>query len=134
MKPIWTMVPKGDVATHAAGIYASMNREGTISLNKTAHKRLGEPTAVHLFFDRVNNRIALKPTAPAMKNAYPVGKRGRGVKVWAKRLLVEYGIDLPETIEFKDAEIDPYGQLVLDLRTARASLRSHAQNRRNAGK
>lgn len=41
MKPIWTMVPKGDVATHAAGIYASMNREGTISLNKTAHNAWG---------------------------------------------------------------------------------------------
>jgi len=130
MKPIWTMVPKGDVANHAAGLYASMNPKGEISLNKTAHKRLGEPSAVHLFFDRVNNRIALKPTAAAMKNAYLVGKRGRGCKVRAKRLLVEFGIDLPETIEFKDAEIDQDGQLVLDLRTARVSLRSHTQTRR----
>ena len=135
MKPIWTMVPRGDVNVQAAGIYVSMNREGAISLNQTAYKRLGEPPAVHLFFDRVNNRIALKPTIAAMRNAYPVGKRERGRLIYAKRLLVEYGIDLPETVEFKDAEIDPDGQLVLDLRTARVSRRAHSQCRkRSSGK
>lgn len=132
MKPIWTMVPRGDLPAHAAGIYVSMWPTGSISMNKVAYQRLGEPAAVHIFFDRVNNRIALRPTTAAMKNAYPIGKRGRGRMVWAKRLLVEFGIDLPETVEFKDAEIDQDGQLVLDLRTARVSRRAHTQCRKKS--
>jgi len=135
MKANWTMVPRGDVAAQGAGIYVSMNREGWIMLNRTIYLRLGEPAAVHILFDRVNNRIALKPTIAAMRNAYPVGKQGRGRMVYAKRLLKEFSIDLPDTIEFKDAEIDQDGQLILDLRTAHVSRRAHSQCRKKpAGK
>ena len=44
----------------------------------------------------------------------------------AYRLLIEFGIKVPETLEFKDAEIDLDGQLILDLRTARVSARGRA--------
>jgi hypothetical protein len=135
MKANWTMLPRGDISTQAAGIYVSMNREGSIVLNRTLYVRLGEPAAVHILFDRVNNRIALKPTIAAMRNAYPVGKKRRGRIIYAKRLLREFGIDLPDTIEFRDAEIDQDGQLILDLRTARASRRAYSQSpKRQAGK
>lgn len=67
-----------------------------------------------------------------MKHAYPArkyGKRGgRVVRVF--RLLTEYSIKLPDTVEFKDAEIDMDGQLILDLRTARVSPRAHSQSRK----
>ena len=129
------MLPRGDISTQAAGIYVSMNREGSIVLNRTLYVRLGEPAAVHILFDRVNNRIALKPTIAAMRNAYPVGKKRRGRIIYAKRLLREFGIDLPDTIEFRDAEIDQDGQLILDLRTARVSRRAYSQSpKRQAGK
>ena len=129
------MLPRGDISTQAAGIYVSMNREGSIVLNRTLYVRLGEPAAVHILFDRVNNRIALKPTIAAMRNAYPVGKKRRGRIIYAKRLLREFGIDLPDTIEFRDAEIDQDGQLILDLRTAHVSRRAHSQCRKKpAGK
>jgi len=49
--------------------------------------------------------------------------------VRAHRLLTEFGIKVPETLEFKDAEIDLDGQLILDLRTAKASARSRARQR-----
>ena len=50
--------------------------------------------------------------------------------VRALRLLTNFGIVLPETIEFNDAEIDPDTQLILDLRTARVSPKAHSQCRR----
>ena len=126
MQVEWSILPKDDVAPHWSGIYVTMNRLGTIALNRVTYQRMGEPAAFLVMFDRVNNRIALKPTAATMKHAYLAGKYGRrgGRRVRAFRLLTEFGIKINETIEFKDAEIDTDGQLILDLRTARVSSRA----------
>jgi hypothetical protein len=134
MKAIWTVVPRGDVVSQAAGIYVSLTRRGLIAMNRVTFERVGSPTAFLLLFDKVNNRIALKPTIPAIRNAYPVMTRGRRMQsrcVNAYRLLVEFGIEVPETLEFKNAEIDQDGQLILDLRTAKVSRRAHSQCRRS---
>lgn len=127
----WSILPRGDVAASHSRVYVTMNKLGTIAMNRLTYQR-GEPAAFLVMFDRVNSRIALKPTAAAMKNAYPAGKYGRrgGRVVRAFRLLTEFGIKLPDTVEFKDAEIDIDGQLILDLRTARVSPRAHSQSRR----
>jgi len=132
MRTEWSILPRGDVTPQASTVYVTMNRKGSIALNGTAYKRTGSPAAFLIMFDKVNSRIALKPTAAAMKNAYPAQKYGRrgGRIVRAFRLLTEFGIDVPDTMEFKDAEIDRDGQLILDLRTARISPRAHSQSRR----
>lgn len=121
----WSVLPRGDVAPHWSLIYVSINREGVIKLSGNTYGRMGEPAAFLVLFDKTNSRIALRPTGATMKNAYParkVGKRkSRTVRAW--RLLTEYGIKITETLEFKDAEIDFDGQLILDLRTARVSAR-----------
>jgi hypothetical protein len=132
MKPVWTVVPRGDVPTAAAKLYVSMNPKGAISLNRTTYQRMGSPAAFLLLFDRVNSRIALKPTAAAMRNAYPARIFGRhgGRVVRALRLFVEFGIELPEIVEFRDTEIDQDGQLILDLRTAKVSRRAHSGSKR----
>jgi hypothetical protein len=109
-----------------------MNRKGEIVLNGTTHKRTGAPAAYLLMYNQPNSLIALKPTAAAMKNAYPARKHGRrnGRVIRAFRLLQDNNIKLPDTIEFKDAEIDKDGVLILDLRTARVSPRAHSQCRK----
>lgn len=128
----WSVLPRGDVAPQATGIYATMNKKGEIFTNRFTYQRMGEPAAFLVMFDRVNNRIALKPTAAAMKDAYPARKYGRrgGRVVRAYRLLTEFGVVIKDTVEFKDAEIDTDGQLILDLRSARVSPRAHSQSRR----
>ena len=94
-------------------------------INRTTHTRLGEPQAVLVLFDRVNNRIGLRAANPGLRNAYPAAKFGRhgGRIVRAYRLLTEHAIDLPDTVEFPDARIDEDEVLILDLRTARISKR-----------
>jgi hypothetical protein len=127
----WIELPRGDVAPHNSGVYVTMNRKGEIALNKVAYKRLGEPMAFLILYNRANTLIALKPTTATMKNAYPARKHGRrgGRMVRAFRLLTEFGLKLPDTVEFPDFEIDRDGQLILDLRTARVSPRAHSQCR-----
>jgi hypothetical protein len=115
-------------------MYVTMNKQGSIMMNRVTFKRMGEPAAFLVLFDKLNSRIALKPSSALMKHAYPAEKRGRagGRMIRAYRLLTEFGIKLPDTVEFKDAEIDVDGQLILDLRTAKISPRAHSQ--RNGGK
>jgi len=109
-----------------------MNRRGEIAMNGLTYNRVGAPAAFLIMFDKTNSRIALKPTGATMKDAYPARKRGRrnARVVRAYRLLTEFGIVLPDTIEFQNAEIDPDGQLILDLRTARVSPKAHSQCRK----
>ena len=104
----------------------TMNSKGTIVLNRAAHERAGGPEAFQLLYDAANNTIGLKPTPPAIKNAYPSSKSGRhgGRKIAAFRLIAECGLHIDDTIEFTDAEIDLDGILILNLRTAKISQRA----------
>ena len=126
MRPDWRECPRGDVFGQWAAFYVTMNRKGEIAMSRVTYERLGEPRAFLVLFDTVNNRIGLKPSTPSTRNAYPAGVQGRhgGRVVRAYRLMQEFGIDLPETVRFHDAEIDEDGVLILDLRTARVSARA----------
>ena len=131
MKPVWREVQRDAVKGQWAALYVTMNRKGFIVMSRVTYKRLGEPEAFQLLFDATNNRIGLKPTAASTRNAYPAGPCGPhgGKVVRAYRLMQDYGISLPETIRFHDAEIDGDGILILDLRTARVSERAVKQPR-----
>ena len=122
----WTECPRGDVMPHWSKLYVTMNREGFIVLNKIAYRKLGEPEAFQLLFDKMNNRIGLKPATPQTRNAYPATKYGQhgGKLIRAFRLMTEFGIEISETVQFHDAEIDDEGIMILDLRTARVSARA----------
>src|SRR5258706_15145863 len=86
---------------------------------------MGEPKAVQVYFDPPNSRFGLKPTALGARNAFPVCKRGPrgGRRIFVAAVLKEFRIDIPETIQFFDADFDDEGILVLDLRTARVPNR-----------
>jgi hypothetical protein len=97
-----------------------MNQKGHIVMSRKTHENIKEPTAVQLFFDTVNNRIGIKPAQPVARDAFPLVKTGRhgGRVIRACRLMHEFGIELPQTIKFRDIMIDKDGILILDLRTA----------------
>lgn len=126
MKRDWREISRNEVRPQWAGLYVTMNSKGTIVLNRSAHERLGSPAAFHLLYDSANNTIGLKPTSPAMRNAYPAHQSGRhgGRKISAYRLVTECSLHINETLEFPDAEIDTDGILVLNLRTAKISNRA----------
>ena len=123
MKPDWRVMVTGykGATGRWAAFYVTMNRKGEIVLSGPTWQKMGEPKAVHLLFDTVNNRIGLKPTVPALANAVRVGIRGKcgGRVVRAYPLMQEFRIHIPETLRFYDADIGDDGVLILDLRTAR---------------
>lgn len=132
MKAEWVQIKRGDVLPWLAGLHVTLNGKGEIVFNRSTWNRLGSPDAVHILYDKTNNRIGLKPTRLAIDDAYPIQKNNRhgSRKVRAYRLLAEYAIDLPETVQFPTARIDEDGILILDLRTARVSERYLARMNR----
>jgi hypothetical protein len=131
MKADWRECPREKRTGQWSGIYVTMNARGYIVLGSSAYQRMGEPSAFLLWYDAANNRIGLKPTHVAMKNAFPAAKSGRhgGRLIRARRLLGEFGIIVKETIEFPEAEIDHEGILILDMRSARISTRAKAASK-----
>ena len=121
MKTNWLETPRGDIRARDAVLYATLSPKGYFSINRMTFQRLGEPQAVHLLYDDINNRIGLKPCASVSRNAYPLVRRSSAGRrtISGYRVLVEHGIRLPATVRFYDAEIDQDGILILDLRTAR---------------
>ena len=102
-------------------LYVTLNRKGDFHLSGPTYSKMGEPKAVQIFFDSANNRFGLKQAALGARNAFPVCKRGPrgGRRIFVAAVLKEFRIDIPETIQFFDADFDDEGILVLDLRTAR---------------
>ena len=49
------------------------------------------------------------------------------VIVRAFRIVTEFGIRPPDTVEFQEPKIDLDGQLILDLLTVRISPKAHSQ-------
>lgn len=129
MRADWVQIKRGDVMPQYAGIYVTMYRTGEIVMSKVTYQRMGEPKAFHIFYDRTNRRIGLKPTVLTMKDAYPalVSNRAGAKMVRGHRLMVEENIDLPMTVRFYDADINDEGWLILDLRTAKVSPRARSK-------
>ena len=137
MKRDWKEIPREGKRAQWAGMYVTLNRKGTIVMNRAAYERLDEPAAFLLLYDPPNHTIGLKTTVGAMKNAYPVTKSGRhgGKKVAAYRLLMECSLHIKDTLEFTDAEIDVDGTLILNMRTAKISNRAlnHPKRKKRHG-
>ena len=132
MQPDWIEIKRGDVMPQYSGMHVSLNPKGDIVMNSITYTKLGEPVAFSVLYDRVNNRIGLKPASMSARNAYPAIKSNRtGRMVRGHRLLREHRIILPHTMQFDEAEIDQDGILVLDLRTAKPSRRALARNGRS---
>ena len=134
MRADWIEIKRGDVMPQYTGIYATMNRQGDIVISRVTYEMLGSPKAFNILYDKTNNRIGLKPAALAAKNAYParVSNHAGAKMIRGHRLTREHRIDLPHTVQFVGAQIDEDGILILDLRTAKESLRAAAHHRNRA--
>lgn len=121
----WKELTKdGVLPQHAAPYAASINPKGTIYISYRTWQNMGEPQAFKILFDDRNSCLGLQPTSPSAKNAYKLGKgsRPRGYRpIYANRLIIEWGIEVPDVLNFVNPEPDHDGILILNLRTAKIS-------------
>ena len=121
-----------------AYMYVSMRPKGQIMLGRKVFEMMGEPAAVYVLFDPANGTIGLQPTNPRNPDAFHVGienKKTGQRRVHAYKMLVEFGLTIPETVRFQNVQIDKDGILILDLRTARVEKRvtNHRDNKKRDG-
>jgi hypothetical protein len=50
-------------------------RRGLVSVNRAAHKALGEPEAVELLYDRDERVMGMRGVSPDVQHAYPVRRQ-----------------------------------------------------------
>ena len=129
----WKVLTRGDAAAQFPVLYATLNPKGSIVINRSAHELMGSAEAFTVMFDPLRHRLGLKAATVGDPNAYPARKYGHsGARiVRAHRMLKEFGIRPPDTLEFPEAKIDD-GVLILDLQTARVSPKAHSQCRQRA--
>jgi hypothetical protein len=132
MATVWKEIEREPKAGRWTTNYVSLSPKGMIALSGATWQKLGSPAAFVILFDRANQRIGLRPARVTDRNAYPVITRGSspGRHVNASRMMAEEKISLQYGLRFKDADTDPDGILILDLRTAEVSKASVARRNR----
>jgi hypothetical protein len=73
----------------------SIQRSGSLSINRAAYRDLGEPEAVELLYDRERSLMGLRYANPAERTAYTVrmNTKGSTYLISAAAFLKHYGID-----------------------------------------
>jgi hypothetical protein len=89
---------------------------GALSVNASAQRAIGAPSAVELLYGRRQNVIVFRPASEESKDAYPLRAQGANATTYivtAKSFLTHYGIPFGIAKRY-DAEIVD-GMLVVDL-------------------
>ncbi|TQM01618.1 hypothetical protein [Pseudonocardia kunmingensis] len=98
--------------------YVTVQKRGTISMNKSAHALLGDPGAVELLYDATAKVMGFRAVAETVEHAYAI--RAMGGKAASSTFMVSgraffryYGIDTDEARRYPATIED--GVLCVDL-------------------
>lgn len=109
--------------------YASLNKRGEIVINPQLWRHLHGTYNVTLLFDAASRRIGVKYPVTADGDFFAVRSYGRGRRlkiVRARRLLMQFGIEVKQTIVFDDPKVTRLNgvpMIVLELDKARPLTR-----------
>lgn len=97
-------------------IHITINKGGLIYINGNGHRMLGKPEAVQLYFNRVTDKIALKPAHARLTDAFPLKEKSGYYLIHASPFCRNFGIRFNATEKFVHPDLDDEGILHLDLR------------------
>ena len=111
--------------------YVTMQKRGTLSLNRTAYDAIGRPGSLELLYDREAQLIGLRPVSHDLPNAYHVrtatpSPNGPWV-ISATAFTKYYGIDTSRSVRWP-AYLDG-GILCVDLSTPGSPVTSNRARR-----
>ncbi len=100
----------------AATPLVTIQKRGTISLNRTAHELLGSPEAVELLFDKGEQVIGIRAVDPSIRHAYPLRKQPSSYSylVAGQAFAKYYNIPIGETRRYEAEMIGDV--LAIDLK------------------
>lgn len=113
----WEKFSGGPNRPNQERIHITINKGGIIYLNTNAHRMMGSPEGVQLYYNRPKESIALKPAHARLNDAFPVKPKKSFYLIHASPFCLHYGIKLGGTERFVNPDIDSEGILHLDLTT-----------------
>jgi hypothetical protein len=108
----------GPTVPYTERIHVTISPKGSIFLNQKAHKMMGRPLAVYLYFNRPKDMIILEPTDALTSNAAFLlrdNNRGSGRHIYANPFCKHFGIRLRTTERFIEPAVDAVGRMYLKL-------------------
>ena len=95
---------------------ATIQKTGTLTLNRGPYEALGQTPTVELYFDPGEKVLGLRPAPPESPDAYPVRKQRnrRGYNVLLSAFCRFYGLDRSASRRYEGALVA--GILVIDTR------------------
>ena len=120
----------GPTVAYQERVHVTLNSRGMIFLNQKAHKMMGSPAAVYLYYNRVRDQIILEPAEAGASNAFLVrnfGANASGRCVRAAPFCKHFGIRVQGTVRFITADGDDDRRLYLNL--SRTETVTHPKGR-----
>lgn len=107
----------GPTVPYAERVHVTIKSDGTIFLNQKAHKMMGRPIAVYLYFNRPKDLIILEPTqATRGSAAFLLKDAGHSARlIYANPFCKHFGIKIEGTQRFIDPDVDAAGRMYLKL-------------------
>jgi hypothetical protein len=99
----------------------SLNKHGVFAINEYAHDHIYAPTIVNLFYSPARRCIGIKRCFLGDPGAFELHRRHGRRSGWvlrASRFMKHFGIEIEETIRFREPEETQDGMWIFDLTTA----------------
>jgi len=129
-------MPKFEVFTRRATPVSlepmmTIQRRGSLSLNRAAVEALGEPEAVELLYDRKERVMGIRPVDPKAQHAYKIRKQPSSVSflIAGQAFTQYYGIPTDKPIRYRAKMAD--GVLTVDLKQEGIDATSTRERSRN---
>lgn len=107
----------GPTVPYKERVHITLDRGGRIFLNQKAHKMMGKPLAVYLYYNRPKDMIILEKTdALTSNNAFVFRDSQHSSRtIWAGPFCKHFNIRVQGTVKFLDPATDAIGNLYLKL-------------------
>jgi hypothetical protein len=111
----WEKFRGGPAMRPGEEIRVTINRKGHIYLSAKAYRAFGKPRAAALYYNRLEDAIAIEPANPRSAEHFQVLKKRNGWVIQASTFCRHYKISVPNTERFIRPELKDGGQVILNL-------------------
>lgn len=107
----------GPTEAFAERVHVTLSSDGRVFLNQKAHRMMGRPQAVFLYFNRVKDLMILEPAqVGGASAAFTLKDGGHGSRmIYAKPFCKHFNIRVEGTQRFIEPETDAAGRMFLKL-------------------
>ena len=107
----------GPTKPYRERVHVTIKSSGAIFLNQKAHKMMGRPLAVYLYYNRPKDMIVLEPTQLLTSNvAFLLRDANHSARlIYSSPFCKHFGIKISGTLRFLSPSVDAVGRMYLKI-------------------